>query len=121
MRPPELSFKRFYHHCGRSAFEPSLLTQGRDMLVKVGAAAVSSRQLVVEAAAQVADVWLGGNEEDGHLERAATDDDEADDVALLLGQRLVGLVPGILLLQGGEELRMLAGYCVAERLSMPIS
>ena len=121
MCPPEFSFKRLYHHCGRSAFEPSLLTQGRDMLVKVGAAAVFSRQLMVKSAAQVADVRLGGDEEDGHLERAALDDDEADDVAFLFGQRLVGLVLGILLLEYIEKLRMLVGYCVAERLSMPIS
>ena len=43
----------------------ALLAQGCDVLVEVGAAAVSSRQLVVEAA-EVADVWLGGDEEDGH-------------------------------------------------------
>ena len=91
------------------------------MLVKVGAAAVFSRQLMVKSAAQVADVGLGGDEEDGHLERAALDEDEADDVAFLFGQRLVGLVLGILLLEYIENLRMLVGYCVAERLSMPIS
>ena len=76
---------------------------------------------MVKATAYVADVGLGGDEEDGHLKRTATDDDEADDVALLLGQRLVGLVLGILLLECIEKLRMLVGYCVAERLSMPIS
>jgi len=76
---------------------------------------------MVKSAAQVADVGLGGDEEDGHLEGAATDDDETDDVAFLFGQRLVGLVLGILLLEYIEKLRMLVGYCVAERLSMPIS
>ncbi len=114
MRPPELSFKRFYHHCGRSAFEPSLLAQGCDVLVEIGAAAVFSRQFVVEATAQVADVGLGGDEEDGHLERAALDDDETDDMVFLLGQRLVGLVLGVLLLQRGEKLGVLTINLVAE-------
>ena len=53
---------------------------------------------MVETAAQVADVALRADEEDGHLQGTATDDDEADDVALLFGQRLVGLVLTILLL-----------------------
>ena len=90
----------------------------RYIFIQIGAAAVSSRQLVVEAAAKVADVWLGGDEEDGHLEGAALDDDEADDVALLLGHCLVGLVPGILLQEGGEELRMLAVDLGAEGLPL---
>jgi len=41
-------------------------------------------------------------------------------LALLFGHRLVGQVLGILLLECIEKLRMLVGYCVAERLSMPI-
>ena len=56
----------------------------RYIFIQIGAAAVFSRQLVVEAA-QVADVTLGAYEEDGHLEGAALDDDEADDVAFLFG------------------------------------
>ena len=35
-------------------------------------------------------------------------------MALLVGQRLVGLVFGILLLQGSKELGMLAVYLIAE-------
>ena len=42
-------------------------------------------------------------------------------MVLLFGLCLVGLVLGILLLECIEKLRMLVGYCVAERLSMPIS
>ena len=76
----------------------STRTSPHNVHVEIATAAVFSCQFVVESTTYVADVGLGGDEEGGHLERAATDDDEADDVALLLGQRLVGLVLGILLL-----------------------
>jgi hypothetical protein len=59
-----------------------LLTQFRNISVKVGAATVLARQLGIEAAAQVADVALGADHEDRHLQRAALDDNEADDVEL---------------------------------------
>ena len=73
---------------------------------------------MVKAAAQVADVALGADEQDGHLERTALDDYEADDVALLFGHGLVGLVLSVLLLEGGEELWMLTVNLAAESLPL---
>jgi hypothetical protein len=97
------------------------LTYPQNKPIEVAAASILASEFGIKAATQVADIALCAYEEDGHLERAALDDDEADDVAFLFGQRLVGLVLGILLLEYIEKLRMLVGYCVAERLSMPIS
>ena len=75
------------------------LTHFRYISIQVRAAAIFSCQFVVEAAAKVADVAFGTYKEDGHLEGAALDDEEADDMALLFGHGLVGLVHGILLLE----------------------
>ena len=71
-------------------------------------------EFLIETATEVADIALGADEEDGHLEGAATDSEEADDVTLLFGHGLVGLVFGILLLQGSKELGMLAVCLIAE-------
>ena len=108
-------------------FRSFLLAQPRDVIVEVGAGAVVAGELLIEAATQVADVALGADEEDGHLEGTATDGEEADDVALLFGHGfpgiarrpvafLVGLVLGILLLEGVEELGMLTVDLVEEGL-----
>lgn len=73
-------------------------------------------ELLIEAATEVADVALGADKEDGHLEGTATNGEEADDVTLLFGHGLVGLVFGILLLECGEEPWVLTINLVAERL-----
>ena len=96
----------------------SLLAHPGDVFVEVGAGAVVPSEFLIESAAQVADVALGADEEDGHLQRAALDDYEADDVALLFGHGLVGLVFGILLLKGSEEFGILTINLVAEGLPL---
>ena len=80
----------------------SSLQHIRNISIQVCATAVFSCQLMVKTAAQVADVALGADEENGDLQGTALDDYQADDVTLLLCQRLVGLVHGILLLEGSK-------------------
>ena len=60
----------------------SLLAHPGDVFVEVGAGAVVTSEFLIEAATQVADVTLGADHEDGHLQGAALDDYEADDVEL---------------------------------------
>ena len=52
------------------------------------------------------------------MEGTATDGDEANDVTLLFGHGLVGLVFGILLLKGSEEFGILTINLVAEGLPL---
>ena len=75
-------------------------------------------EFLIETATEVADIALGADEEDGHLEGAATDSEEANDVTLLFSHGLVGLVFGILLLKGSEEFGILTINLVAEGLPL---
>lgn len=89
-----------------------------NIVIQVGAGAVVASEFLIETATEVADIALGADEEDGHLEGAATDGEEADDVTLLFGHGLVGLVFGILLLKGSEEFGILTINLVAEGLPL---
>ncbi len=75
-------------------------------LVQIHSATVFPRQFPEKAATQVADVAFGADQKDRHLQRTALDDYQADDVTLLLGQYLAGLVLGILLQEGSKQLRV---------------
>jgi hypothetical protein len=103
---------------GQQGFMSSLLAHPGDVFVEVGAGAIVPSEFLIESAAQVADVALGADEENGHLQRAALDDYEADDVAFLFGHGLVGQVLSVLLLEGGEELGMLTVNLAAEGLPL---
>ena len=67
-----------------------LSTQTIYQLVQICSAAILACDALVEAATEVADVALGADQEDGHLQGRTLDDEEREDALLLFGEGVLG-------------------------------